>query len=45
MSAIAPGDVIAVEIVWMPADTGEPLSPVAVEARLPDVIRLDEAPS
>ena len=37
------GDVIAIEIVWMPADADEPLSSIAVELRVPDVIRLDEA--
>jgi len=35
--------VIAAEVVWMPADTDEPLSSLAVETRMPDLHRLADS--
>lgn len=35
-----PEGLLAAEVVWMPADTAEPLSSLAVEARVPGLVRL-----
>ncbi|HEX3476347.1 MAG TPA: DUF1517 domain-containing protein [Kofleriaceae bacterium] len=46
LAALTPGllaELRAIEIIWMPADDHEPLSSVAVEARMPDLHRLDPA--
>jgi hypothetical protein len=35
-----PEGLLAAEVVWMPADTAEPLSSLAVEARVAGLVRL-----
>lgn len=43
LASVLPFDVIACEVIWMPADRGEGLSSLAVEARLPHMVKLPDA--
>lgn len=43
LANILPFEVIACEVIWMPADRGEGLSSLAVEDRLPHLVKLPDA--
>ena len=43
LANVLPFDVIACEVIWMPADRGEGLSSLAVEDRLPHLVKLPDA--